>query len=104
MKELELVGRLLGEGHSCPNGTYSLRHSMQGGSLTLKYSTIVYFASEQSLNEQLSRQKEMAVQRMDESISNLKKSFRSESGKTLKLKNRKIYNKTRPMAYGCPPF
>mgnify|MGYP001183095407 CR=1 FL=1 len=87
MKELELVGRLLGEGYACPSGTFSVKHSLHNNQLVVKYSTIVHFASEQSLNEQVIRQKEAGIQRIDDVIANLKKDFRKSSNKTLKVED-----------------
>lgn len=89
MKELELVNRLLDNtySHPSPSGTYSFKHKLDGSRLTLKYSTIVHFASENSLREQLVRLREASAQMVDDSVSSLKKDFRSQSESTLKVKD-----------------
>ncbi len=89
MNNLDLVGRLLENsfGHPSPSGTYSLKHQLEGERLAVNYATIVHFASEQSLQIQLTRLREQAAQMVDDCLSKLKKDFRDESGSSLKLED-----------------
>ena len=52
--------------------------------MTLKYSTVVHFASEIALREQVIRCAEEATQRLDAFLKDLKKEFKVASGNTLK--------------------
>ena len=69
---------------SSPNGTYSIKCEMAGDNLTMKYTTIVHFASETALREQVIRCAEEATQRLDATLAELKKEYKSETGNTLK--------------------
>jgi len=89
MTELELVSNILDNnyGHPSPSGTFSLKHSLDGNRLVLKYATIVHFAGEKSLQQQLVRLRERSAQIIDESISNLKRDFRESAGSALKVED-----------------
>jgi len=89
MNKLELVGRLVDNTYApvSKSGTYSIKTSMQGENLVVKFSTIVNFASEAALRPQVQSAKEHAVQLIKEFISNLKKDYKSESGETLKVED-----------------
>ena len=90
MNNLEIVGRILENSfsHPSPSGTYSLKHRLDGQRLTLNYATIVHFASEKSLQLQLTSIREQSAQMVDDSLAKLKKDFREQSGSTLKLEDR----------------
>ena len=89
MHNLELVSRILENtySHPSPSGTYSIKHSLQGNRLSLKYVTVVHFASESSLHEQLTRLRDASAQMIDDCISGLKKSYREEADSALKLED-----------------
>ena len=55
MNELNIVSQILDStyGHPSKSASYSLKHSLNGNVLELKYSTIVHFASEQGLHKQM---------------------------------------------------
>ncbi len=86
MKELITVLKILEEmkAYSGGNSTYSISHSLQGNILEIKYSTVVHFASEQSLQQQTLRLKDASAQLINETLANLKSAFRDAEGKTLK--------------------
>ena len=69
---------------SSPDGSWSLKCKQVGENLQLNYTTIVHFASENSLRQQVTRCAEEATQRIDAYLAQLKKAFREETGKTLK--------------------
>ena len=89
MNDLELIGRLLENSysHPSPSATYSIKHRLSGNNLELNYASIVHFASEQSLQQQLVRLREQAAQLVDDSLAKLKKDFRDSSGSTLRLED-----------------
>ena len=89
MKNLDLIAEILDStfDHPSKSGTYSLNYSLDGDRLQLKYSTIVHFASEQSLQTQLGSLRERSMQLIDEGISKLKKNYRDKSDSTLKIKD-----------------
>ena len=89
MNKLELVGRLADTTYSpaSKSGTYSLKTSMHSNRLILKFSTIVNFASEQSLRPQVQASREHAQQLIDEFVKNLKKSYKDASGESLKIED-----------------
>jgi len=69
---------------SSPTGAHSIKCSLAGETLTLKYTTVVHFASDTDLQMQVSRCAEEATQRLNAFLTDLKKAFKVESGNTLK--------------------
>lgn len=90
MNKLELVSRLVDNTYNpvSKSGTYSLKGSMHGNRLVLKFQTIVNFASEQSLRPQVQGAKDHAQQLIKEFLDNLKKSYKKETDETLKLEDK----------------
>lgn len=86
MKQLELIHKILDNTYepASKSGTYSLKHSMHGNRVVLNYSTIVHFASEQSLRPQVEVARDQARQLMKEKVKNLKKEFKDHSDSSLK--------------------
>lgn len=89
MNKLELVSRLTDNTYNpvSKSGTYSLKSSMQGNRLVLKFQTIVHFASETALRPQIQNAKEHAIELIKEFMSNLKKDYKKKSDETLTLKD-----------------
>ena len=89
MHSLELVSQILENtySHPSPSGTFSLKHNLQGDQLSLNYSTIVHFASETSLRDQLVRLREASAQKVDDALSKLKAEYKDRSGDNLKLED-----------------
>jgi len=69
---------------SSPDGTYSIKCALAGETMTMKYSTIVHFASESSLQQQVVRCAEEATQRLNAKLAEIKKEFKAETGNALK--------------------
>ena len=90
MNKLELVARLVDNTYNpvSKSGTYSIKTSMQGSTLVVKFSTIVNFASEASLRPQVQSSKEHAVQLIKDFIANLKKNYKAEAGEALKVEDK----------------
>ena len=72
---------------SSKDGTYSIKHSLAQSKLTLKYTTLVHFASEASPKPQVEAANNQAVQLCDAKIADLKKTFKSTTGETLRLED-----------------
>ena len=67
------------------SGTVSIAHTLQGNILTLRYSTIVYFASENSLRDQVRLFAEESMVRLNDKIADIKKQFKEQTGESLKV-------------------
>ena len=89
MNKLERIARLVDTTYSpsSKSGTYSLKASLHGNTLVLKYSTIVNFASENSLRPQVASAKDQAIQLIKDFMSKLKKDYKAEAGESLKTKD-----------------
>ena len=89
MNKLELVHKLVDNTYDPVSkaGTYSLKGSVHGDRLILKFKTIVNFASEQSLRPQVQSAKEHAHQLINDFVKKLKKDFKDSSGESLKLED-----------------
>ena len=85
-KEVNILGNILdftvGRGG---DGKVGVSNSLQGDVLTLKYSTIVHFACETSMYEQVKRLDEESMQVLSNTVSNLKKKFKEDAGSSLKI-------------------
>ena len=90
MKSLILVNQLLDNTYepASKSGTYSIKHSMSGSRVVINYTTIVHFASEQSLRPQVESARDHARQLIKETIDNLKKSFKSKTDEALKYEDK----------------
>lgn len=80
-----LLNTTFGRGGS-DSGTASITSSFAGDTLTLKYKTVLHFAEERSLQMQVDRSKQEAFDRLTSRVTELKKSFKEITGKTLRLK------------------
>jgi len=69
---------------SSPSGTYSIKCALAGETMTMKYTTLVHFASERGLPAQVTRCAEEAIQLLDKYLSRIKKDFKTETGHVLK--------------------
>ena len=87
MSDINAIGNILdktvGRGG---DGSRSVTGAMSGDVLTLKFATIVNFASESSLRQQADRMTEESITVLADRISNLKKEFKELTGNTLSLK------------------
>ncbi len=69
---------------SSPDGTYSIKCDLAGDVMTLKYTTLVHFASESSLSQQVVRCADEATQRLNAYLTMVKKEFKSVADHALK--------------------
>tara|TARA_R110000824_G_scaffold60853_8_gene162393 strand:+ start:13453 stop:13827 length:375 start_codon:yes stop_codon:yes gene_type:complete len=86
-RENNILGNLINTTYgksSSLAGDYSIKCDLAGDVMTLKYTTIVHFASEQGLTNQVTRCQEEAQNRLQDFLSRMKKDFKEESGNALK--------------------
>ena len=69
------------------SGTVSLKPSLQGDVLTIKYMTVVQFAEDRSLHTQVTRANEQALQMIDSKMAEIKDSYREAVDETLKVED-----------------
>ena len=72
---------------SSPDGTFSVKCSLEGDTLVLKYTTIVYFASEQSLKPQVDAANNQAMQLINAKLAEAKAAVKDVTGNPLKTKD-----------------
>ena len=84
-----MIARLLDDTYApvSKSGTYSLKHTLHGRRLVLKYMTIVHFASEAALQPQISAALDQAQQLIADKVGRLKKDYKKNSGQTLKFED-----------------
>lgn len=86
-EDMNILGNLIDTTYgksSSPAGDYSIKSDLAGETLTLKYTTVVHFASERSLRDQVGRCKEEAHSRLDDYLKLIKSGFKDAAGKPLK--------------------
>ena len=85
-KQINAIGNILEfGGTSQGDGNSAIITSFQDDILTLKFSTIVHFASERSLRDQLVLLIDESIQRLTNEVTKLKSEFKDMTGDTLKL-------------------
>jgi hypothetical protein len=85
--ESNILGNLVNTTYgksSSASGDYSIKCDLAGDAMTLKYTTVVHFASEAGLTAQVNQCKEEANSRLSEYVASMKKDFKEISGKALK--------------------
>ena len=68
------------------DGKSGVTYTLQGDVLSLRFSTIVYFASERSMRDQVAVVGDESMQRLKNVISSMKKQFKDKLGYELKVK------------------
>jgi hypothetical protein len=88
---VNLLGNILDTTHgrsgASPSASSSINYSLSGDLLTLKYTRVVHFASEQSLRPQVEKYTDEAVEILGKYLTEVKKVFKEVSGSTLKTKD-----------------
>lgn len=72
-------------GKSSGDGTRSLTCTMEHDKLLVKFQTVVHFASEQSLRQQVDRLVEESNELINQRVATVKKQYKESSGSTLKV-------------------
>ena len=87
MKQINALGAALNPAGSSPDGHSSCIARLAEDKLILKYNQVVHFASEQSLQLQMDKLCDEAVQRLDSKLKEIKDHFKEATGDTLKTKD-----------------
>ena len=87
MKEINALGAILNPAGSSPDGQSSCIARLADHKLILKFNQVVHFASEQSLQLQMDKLCDEAVQRMDAKLKEIKDFFKDATGSALKTKD-----------------
>lgn len=89
MQQINTLGQLIdttfGKSSTTASPTMSIKMSLQGNALIVKYTTIVHYASEQSMREQSKEHERAANQLTKKSVDEVEKEFKKIEGKSLKL-------------------
>lgn len=67
------------------DGTYSIKHSVQGDVLMLKFMTIIHYAEEGTLRKQMEAACDQAKQLIKQTCSDLKSEYKRATGEALRL-------------------
>lgn len=86
IKEVNALGQITQRGWGVPSTPNSIVCSMHDDRITMKYMTVVYFAAEQALRNQVDRINEESIQLLTKYVADLKKQFREATGSSIKLK------------------
>ena len=87
MKQINALGAALNPAGSSPDGQSSCIARLSEDKLILKFNQVVHFASEQSLQLQMDKLCDEAVQRLDSKLKEIKDHFKEATGDTLKTKD-----------------
>ena len=88
-EEINILGNILNTsfgGASTRDAGYGITTSLAGNLLTLKYATVVYFNSSDGLATQKKEQERQSNEMLQKKLTEVKKEFRQESGRALKIK------------------
>lgn len=89
MQQVNTLGQLIdttfGKSSTSASPTVSIKMSLQGNALVVKYTTVVHYASEQSMREQSKEHEREATQLTKKAISEVEKEFKKIEGKSLNL-------------------
>jgi len=67
------------------DGTLSIKHSIEGDTLILKFMTVLHYAEEGTLQKQMSAACDQAKQLIKQTCNDLKSNYKKTTGETLKL-------------------
>jgi hypothetical protein len=88
---VNVLGNILdttfGRSGSGSSGTSSITYSLAGNLLTLKYSRVVHFAGERSIQGQTERYTEESIDILSKYLTEVKSIFKEATGKALKVKD-----------------
>ena len=85
-KDVNALGQITQRGWGVPSTPNSIICSLHNDSITMKYMTIVHFAAESALRNQVERINEESIQLLTKYVAEVKKQFREATGKSIKLK------------------
>ena len=85
--EVNVLGQVIDTSYgraSSPDGTWSIKTTLAGDTMTMKYTTVVHFATERGLGDQVQACVAEATQRINAYLKEVKTAFKAGSGRTLK--------------------
>jgi len=85
--ETNVLGQIIDTSYgrsSSPDGTWSIKVQLAGDTMTMKYTTVVHFATERGLGDQVQFCVNEATQRIDAYLKEVKSAFKDTAGRTLK--------------------
>jgi hypothetical protein len=85
-KEVNALGQITQRGWGVPSTPNSIICSLHDDRITMKYMTVVHFAAEQALRNQVDRINEESIQLLTKYVSNVKKQFKEATGNSINLK------------------
>jgi hypothetical protein len=92
MQQVNTLGQLIdttfGKSSTTSSPTVSIKMTMQGNSLIVKYTTIVHFASEQSMRDQSKELERAATQLTKKAVDQLEVDFKKIEGKKINFKKK----------------
>lgn len=86
-KEITALGQIIDTTYgrsSSPDGTWSIKTQLAGDTMTMKYTTVVHFATERGLGDQVQTCVNEATQRIDAYLKEVKTAFKDSAGRALK--------------------
>ena len=90
IEEIRAIGQICdttwGRYSTATSPTMSIKATMQGDKLTIKYLTVCHLASERDLRSQISTVSDESVQLTNDYMKNLRNEFKSIVGRALKVK------------------
>lgn len=88
-EESNILGNILNDTwgkYSTPvSPTISIKASLQGDTMTVKYTTVVYLASDRNLRDQVSKCEQDSAKLCSDYIKMVKKNFKDAAGRALKI-------------------
>ena len=89
-EEVNILGNIInttfGKSSTPVSPTVSIKSSLSGDTMLVKYTTVIYLASERNLRDQVRRFEDESVKHINQYIKNCKKDFKDMSGRALKIK------------------
>ena len=85
--EVNILGQIIDNSYgksSSPDGTWSIKTTLAGDVMTMKYMTVVHFATERGLGDQVQNCVSEATQRINAYLSEVKSAFKDGAGRALK--------------------
>jgi len=90
MQEVRVLGQICdttwGRSSTVVSPTVSIKPTLQGDKLTIRYTTVIHLASERALREQVRPAEEQSIQIIKEYLKNLKSEFKKHAGRSLGTK------------------
>ena len=82
----QIIDTTFGRSSTVASPTQSVKCSLAGDSLTVRYTTIIQLMSEQDKRDQVKRSEDESIKICDDYMKNLKKNFKESAGRSLKVK------------------